>query len=332
MSRWTTTSIASRHLVALLDAAGRPVDDLLLQAGVSRESLAEPEIRMPLQSFAELWARAASVHPDIGISLVERFAPGQMHMLAHLAMRSATVEGAISDACRYAGLTSAADRLDFEQDGRIACFRYTSLAPEIHNPWMAEHYLSMSTVFLAQASGRSLPLREVAFAADAQAPMSAYVDRFGLEPHFNSGRNQLVFDAAALEWPLLTQDDYLHAILERVALSRRTEPVDDLLETVREALAKSILAGTTPTIDAIAISCRSSPRALRQRLVQRETTFRRLLDETRRDIAGEHLGRGLSVAEIAYLLGFSEPAAFQHACKRWYGKSVGELRRELTGR
>ena len=59
MSRWTTTSIASRHLVALLDAAGRPVDDLLLQAGVSRESLAEPEIRMPLQSFAELWPSAA---------------------------------------------------------------------------------------------------------------------------------------------------------------------------------------------------------------------------------------------------------------------------------
>ena len=28
MSRWTTTSIASRHLVALLDEAGQPVDDL----------------------------------------------------------------------------------------------------------------------------------------------------------------------------------------------------------------------------------------------------------------------------------------------------------------
>lgn len=330
MSRWTTTSIASRHLVALLDEAGQPVDDLLVQAGVSRESLAEPEIRMPLASFAELWARAALVHPDIGISLVERFPPGQMHMLAHLAMRSATVGGAIRDACRYAGVTSAADRLDFEQDGQIACFRYSSRAPDIHNPWMAEHYVSMSTVFLAQASGRPLPLREVTFAADAQAPLSAYVDRFGLEPHFNSGRNQLVFDAAALEWPLLTHDDYLHAILERVALSRRTEPVDDLLETVREALAKSILAGTTPSIDAIAISCRSSPRALRQRLAQRDTTFRRMLDETRRDIAREHLGRGLSVAEITFLLGFSEPAAFQHACRRWFKMAAGDVRRHLS--
>lgn len=330
MSRWTTTSIASRHLVALLDEAGQPVDGLLVQAGVSRESLAEPEIRMPLASFAELWARAASVHPDIGISLVERFAPGQMHMLAHLAMRSATVGGAISDACRYAGVTSAADRLEFEQDGQIACFRYSSRAPEIRNPWMAEHYLSMSTVFLAQASGRPLPLREVAFAAEPQAPLTAYVDRFGLEPHFNSGRNQLVFDAAALEWPLLTHDEYLHAILERVALSRRTEPVDDLLETIREALAKSILGGTTPTIDAIAISCRSSPRALRQRLAQRDTTFRRMLDETRRDIAGEHLGRGLSATEIAYLLGFSEPAAFQHACKRWFKMAAGDVRRHLS--
>ncbi len=33
--------------------------------------------------------------------------------------------------------------------------------------------------------------------------------------------------------------------------------------------------------------------------------------------------------EIAYLLGFSEPSAFQHACKRWFDKSAGELRKQL---
>ena len=33
--------------------------------------------------------------------------------------------------------------------------------------------------------------------------------------------------------------------------------------------------------------------------------------------------------EIAYLLGFSEPSAFQHACKRWFDKSAGDLRKQL---
>lgn len=332
MNRWTTTSIATRHLVSLLDAAGQPFDDLLSAAGVSRDMLAEPDIRVPLAAFAELWTRAASVRPDIGITLVDRFPPGKMHMLAHLAMRSATVEGALQDACRYAGVTSAADRLEFERIGDLASFRFVSRTPEIRNPWMAEHYLAMSVVFLTEATGRHLPLHEVTFEAEAQAPLAAYVDRFGLEPRFNGASNRLLFDAAALDWPLLTHDEYLHAILERVAQSRHAAATDSLLEDVQEALAKSILAGSTPTIEAIAGACRMSPRSLRQRLSNSGASFRRLLDETRRDIAREHLAGGLSVSEIAYLLGFSEPAAFQHACKRWYGKSVGDARREFAGR
>src|SRR4249920_3332682 len=66
----TTTSIASRFLVDLLDAAGRPVDDVLARAGVAREALAGPESAMPLDAFRELWARAAAVQADIGITLV----------------------------------------------------------------------------------------------------------------------------------------------------------------------------------------------------------------------------------------------------------------------
>ena len=330
MSRWTTTSIASRHLVALLEDAGQSVDRLLADAGVSRESLAEPDTHVPLQTFADLWARAAAIEPDIGLTMVARFPPGQMHMLAHLAMRSANVEGAISDACRYASVTSTADRLEFERIGELACYRYLSRVPEIRNPWMAEHYLSMSTVFLTRACGRHFPLREVTFEACAQAPLAAYVDRFGLEPRFNAGSNRLLFDASALDWPLLTHDDYLHAILERVAQSRHATPVDSLLAVVHEELGKSILAGAAPTIESVAGQCRLGPRALRERLSQLGTNFRRMLDETRRDLARDHLSRGLSVTEITFLLGFSEPAAFQHACKRWFKQSAGDMRRELS--
>ena len=76
----------------------------------------------------------------------------------------------------------------------------------------------------------------------------------------------------------------------------------------------------------VAAACGFSVRALRERLAQEQASFRRLLDEVRRDLAREHLARGLSVTETCYLLGFSEPSAFQHACKRWFGHAAGELR------
>src|SRR5687768_7580841 len=97
VSAWTTNSIASRFLVARLDEAGQPPDDLLEQAGLDREALASPETAMPLAVFRELWARCAQVQPDIGLTLVDRFPAGQMHVLAHLALRSATVGAALAD-------------------------------------------------------------------------------------------------------------------------------------------------------------------------------------------------------------------------------------------
>ena len=326
MSAWTTNSIASRFLVARLDEAGRPPDDLLEQAGLDREALASPETTMPLPAFRELWARAAEVQPDIGLTLVDRFPAGQMHVLAHLALRSATVGAALADVSRHASVTSPADALTLARDADGARFCYACRAPGHDNPWFAEHYLAMTVSFMARATGRPLPIRDVHFTASALAPAEAYRQRFGVDPRFGSDHNGLQFDAAALDWPLQTHDAYLHAILERVALARHATAPDSLLDEVRRAIATRLLEGGSPTLDGIAALAKLTPRLLRQRLAKFDTTFRLLQDEVRRDLARDHLARGLSVTETAYLLGFSEPAAFQHACRRWFGHAAGELR------
>jgi AraC-like DNA-binding protein len=51
-------------------------------------------------------------------------------------------------------------------------------------------------------------------------------------------------------------------------------------------------------------------------------TFERVLDELRHTLALDYLtGKKVSVNETAFLLGFSEPAAFSRAFKRWTGSS-----------
>ena len=57
------------------------------------------------------------------------------------------------------------------------------------------------------------------------------------------------------------------------------------------------------------------------------TSFERLLDELRRQLALDYLAGGkVSVNETAYLVGFSDPAAFSRAFKRWTGSSPGVMR------
>jgi len=46
----------------------------------------------------------------------------------------------------------------------------------------------------------------------------------------------------------------------------------------------------------------------------------------RQELADDYLARGLSVAEISFLLGFSEPSAFFRAFKRWTGVTPIERR------
>jgi AraC-like DNA-binding protein len=54
-------------------------------------------------------------------------------------------------------------------------------------------------------------------------------------------------------------------------------------------------------------------------LAEEGTSFQKLVDEARREAAGKYLRQSaLAIGETAYLLGYSEPAPFHRAFKRWY--------------
>lgn len=81
-------------------------------------------------------------------------------------------------------------------------------------------------------------------------------------------------------------------------------------------------------IDRIARDLGKSRQTLYRRLKAEGTTYEQILDGLRRRLALRLVrDEGLSVKEAAYRLGFSDPAAFSRAFKRWTGTSPGEMRR-----
>ena len=125
--------------------------------------------------------------------------------------------------------------------------------------------------------------------------------------------------------------------LERVALQPRyvfgvlSEHADALLKslesskTVRgrvEGLLMPILHTGEASIDKVAGQMAMSRQTLFRRLRAEGVTFAAVLDALRHKLALHYLsGRKVSVNETAYLVGFSEPAAFSRAFKRWTGVS-----------
>lgn len=74
-----------------------------------------------------------------------------------------------------------------------------------------------------------------------------------------------------------------------------------------------------------------SPRTLQRRLREAELSFNQLMDETRQQLVLHYLrDPALELAQIAFLVGFSEAGSLARACRRWTGQSPGEYRRQLS--
>ena len=72
-------------------------------------------------------------------------------------------------------------------------------------------------------------------------------------------------------------------------------------------------------------------KTLKRRLQARGTSFRQLVEQIRQAIARQHLQQStLSLSELAYKLGYSEPSAFTRAFKRWFGVAPSKWKQETV--
>jgi AraC-like DNA-binding protein len=141
-----------------------------------------------------------------------------------------------------------------------------------------------------------------------------------------------VFDAALLDLPFQSADPYLHHFLSTQAdeLMARLEPEARTDNRVMQALSLLQQKGEPLTLERVAHALSLTDRRLRQLLQAEDRNFRELQDEFRRDAAARYLRQGLSVTQTAYLLGFSEPSALQHAFKRWFNTSAGAYMKQVA--
>ncbi len=119
-------------------------------------------------------------------------------------------------------------------------------------------------------------------------------------------------------------DPGLNRFLDEEALRRlNARPrEDDALEAVRRCISRR-LASRGVALDDVAQDLGLSPGEVRRRLRAGGTTFRALVDEVRRARAEALLvAGGLSLSEVALLLGFSELSAFSRAHRRWFSSSA----------
>jgi AraC-like DNA-binding protein len=129
--------------------------------------------------------------------------------------------------------------------------------------------------------------------------------------------------------PVVSADPYLHQLLIanfEDALSRRPTSRGPFQSVVENAIGPLLPHGKARAAE-IARRLNLSQRTFSRRLSLEGLTFSEALENVRRDLAEQYLADpGLSISQIAWLLGYQEVSAFTHAFKRWTGTTPRNAR------
>jgi AraC-like DNA-binding protein len=136
-----------------------------------------------------------------------------------------------------------------------------------------------------------------------------------------------------IERPAPRPDNPFLALLGEVAraIEGKAKSASGPFRREVERHLKPLLASGTIRIEAVARALGCSRQTLYRRLKAEGVTFEQLLDDLRRRLALRFVReQGLSVKEASWRLGFSEPAAFSRAFKRWTGRTPRAMRSRVS--
>jgi AraC-like DNA-binding protein len=146
---------------------------------------------------------------------------------------------------------------------------------------------------------------------------------------FGQSTNAVTFSARHLEAPLLRGEEELDDFLALAPYHLLVAPRGDEVSVSHRirVLLGDDLRGELPSFEALTGLLGMSARTLRRRLDREGTSYQRIKDNARRDLAIALLSaEGRTVSEVAELVGFSDPSAFHRSFKKWTGRSPGSYR------
>jgi len=327
--------VAGAYLQPLMEAAaarGVPAVALERAAGLPAGALAPLPESLAADDYVRLLdigARLAD-DPHFGLHVGERFKLGTYSVYGLILLSCRDFGQAFEQTMRYEQLAHDLGRSALEVVDGVAHYTWRS------NYGAAQRHLADSVfagirVFGNWLAGMSLPPAQLTLTHDGGDPSGhgEYLRLFGVLPRFGAPANVASFDAQLLSWPVPNADVSLYPVLQQHAdqlLKLRAQANSGVTQQVHDAIVRNLAQGQV-RLASIADELKLSPRTLQRKLSESGATFQQVLDQARFALAKEYLRQPeLSLVDIAFLLGYQEQSAFNHAFKEWAGVNPGAYR------
>jgi AraC-like DNA-binding protein len=336
-ARYVTANIPAfliRSLAAALGDMGLDARRLLVGLGVTMDDLADPTCRVSFRQGREVILRAMRMAKGnaLGLETGIREKITSVGLVGYAMLTASTVGEAVRLGLELQKDTGSMLEFDMRASPEGVAVTATSRFsdPDIYVFLVEEAFASFMGIGLALAGDAFRPLRiELAYPPPYHA--DEYRRVFGCEIHFGQLQNAFVFEPAWYRQPLATADPFGHRqLLEFLAFNRaRTREAAEVIESVERVL-RSKLSEHLP-VAKVARELGMSERTLRRRLAESSVSFQALLDGLKKNRALELLTNPqMSVEQVAFAVGFTDPHNFRRAFRRWTGSTPGALRKDMS--
>jgi AraC-like DNA-binding protein len=332
MAEATVSAGVASSLIELAVSKGASRDELHRQSGIDPEPLRDQDNRILMSEYVDLVhaGQRLTGDPAFALEFGRTVHMQEFSILGLIFHACETVRDAIVQANRYGQLVidvdlGTADRFHWQR--RAGQLWLVDTRPDPNDfPELTEitigRFMRLTRPFWDE------PLvQEVHVTHPAPPYADAYLRFFEAPTTFDTEWNAMRVDEVRLTQPIAVQPRFAFSILSEHAERLRVTLED--AKSVRgrvESLLMPILHTGDASIDVVAARLAVSRQTLYRQLKTEGVTFETVLDELRHKLAVHYLsGKRTSVNETAYLVGFSEPAAFSRAFKRWTGTNPRSL-------
>lgn len=317
------------RLAIKLEELGVSIPAVLRRAGLPRDLFDHTRILVSTSELFALWRaiEAVSSDPLIGLKIGVETKTERFHPMAIAALSTQNLVAASEHMARYKKLTAPEEILtQLDEEEFSVGFRWL-LAVDAEPQVLTDYCFSWMLSLARHGTGTQLSPLRVEYVPQP-VNLRAIERHLGCEVISGASRNAIIFRASDATAPFVTRNAELLDLLapQFEEQLRQYKDEDSFMELVHRTI-QDRLTGQRPSIDVISQALHMSPRTLQRRLQESGSSFQRVLDEARHQMARYYLSNSvLELNEAAYLLGFEDPNSFGRAFRAWEGVPPSDWR------
>ena len=320
-----------QFLSTFAQTLGVPRGELLAVAEVEPDTLGDPDAWIDYEAMIRVWAFLLDRFPGmpLGVMYSRMVRPDIMGVVGYACANARDLGQALALWIRYATLLDPYLLVDLQPLGETSRLRLQHEPRVVAMVEPIELFVASwvrVTANMADPSPRPL---EICFVHPQRHPDAVYEDLWA-PVRFEAPYTGATFETALLERPVRGADPRIGAYLVRHAdavLEPRTLAKPGSLDVqVREQIDAGLLADRFDQ-PSVARALGMSVRSLQRGLKDLGTSFSAELEQVRRERAESLLQRrDLSVADVAFMLGYADPRPFYRSFRRWTGRTPQQFR------